>query len=95
MNQPTANYAFDFIYDGASATVVIDLRKGPGVFSLPSFTGALPPMFFSQNPISVDRAAVSDVPTTASVAGELLTVDIPAGTSAGLNYATVFLYYTF
>jgi hypothetical protein len=95
MNQPTMIFFFYFNYDGTSPTVSIDTRTGPIMYAAQN--GTLPPTFADTPTSVVDVRAESqavNLPTTATMVGRKVIVDIPAGfvVALGCTITGTFLY---
>lgn len=95
MNQPTITFFFFFNYDGISPTVSINVLNGPIMYF--ASEGVLPPSF-SDIPVSaIDVRAESqavNLPTTATMIGHKIVVDIPSGfvVALGCTITGTFLY---
>jgi hypothetical protein len=92
MNNPIIGVGFQFSYDGTSTTVAIHTRRGPLAYSFPSSPGAFSPEFSDVASAAVD-VVVGGIPSTATISGGTMTVQIPSGLSAGVLSVTATLQY--
>lgn len=90
MNKPQTTVSFLFNYDGTSATVVIDTRKGPLRYNdSASFLGPI----VEEISEVVDVLFNGSVSSTATIAHGILTATVPSGLAAGLSSVTATLRY--
>jgi len=93
-NKPTLLINFQFDYDGTTATIVVNPKTGPVFLTNQVGFTELTPAFNAtvtgviSGSVTITDNATQPVATTASVAGGNLTVNIPAGFSAGPLYCT-------
>ncbi len=74
MNKSAAPIIFNFVYDGTSTSVSIDIRKGPVVYQTYN------PMFYhttANDVINIAFGSSNGLSAIGSLSGDMLTITVP------------------